>query len=149
MAERQQGLRAQFEASLIEKQQREAENQQLAGRAVALEAERNAADVRESLLQFETEQVRARLVEIEEALRNARQLLDQARDRRGEISAAAAKLQSDVQYMSETCLYELGVQRPELMADATIPIAEGEQLTVEDQIYRELRAGLDAMGPVN
>src|SRR5437763_8263806 len=35
------------------------------------------------------------------------------------------------------------------MADATIPIAEGEQLTVEDQIYREMRARLDAMGPVN
>src|SRR5207244_10040638 len=35
------------------------------------------------------------------------------------------------------------------MVDATIPIAEGEQLTVEDQIYREMRARLDAMGPVN
>src|SRR5947209_1906462 len=51
--------------------------------------------------------------------------------------------------MSDTCLNELGVQRPELMADATIPIAEGEQLTVEDQIYREMRTRLDGMGPVN
>src|SRR5436189_5118815 len=51
--------------------------------------------------------------------------------------------------MSETCLNELGVQRPELMADLTIPIAEGEQLTVEDQIYREMRTRLDGMGPVN
>jgi len=101
------------------------------------------------LLQFETEQVRARLAEIDEALRNARQLLDHARDRRGELSAAAAKLQSDVQYMGETCLNELGAQRLELMADATIPIAEGEQLAVEDQIYREMRTRLDAMGPVN
>ncbi|HKN32470.1 MAG TPA: chromosome segregation protein SMC [Terriglobales bacterium] len=149
MAERQQGLRAQFEASLIEKQQREAENQQLAGRAVALEAERNAADVRESLLQFETEQVRARLVEIEEALRNARQLLDQARDRRGEISAAVAKLQSDAQYMAETCLNELGVQRDELMAGSNLQIVTGELLMQEDALYREMRTRLEAMGPVN
>src|SRR5438067_2213560 len=114
-----------------------------------LRAERNASAARDGLLQFETEQVRARLAEIDEALRNARQLLEQARDRRGELSAAAAKLQSDAQYMSETCLNELGVQRPELMADLTIPIAEGEQLTVEDQIYCEMRTRLDGMGPVN
>src|SRR5947208_9183999 len=149
MRERVNSLQAQIESSGAEKLQREAENEQIASQLVELDAERNASASREGLFQFETEQVRARLAEIDEALRNARQLLDQARDRRGELSAAAAKLQSDVQYMSETCLYELGVQRPELMADATIPIAEGEQLTVEDQIYREMRARLEAMGPVN
>src|SRR5438876_87549 len=149
MLERVSSLQAQIESSGAEKLQREAENEQIASQLVELDAERNASAARDGLLQFETEQVRARLAEIDEALRNARQLLDQARDRRGELSAAAAKLQSDAQYMSETCLNELGVQRPELMADATIPIAEGEQLTVEDQIYREMRARLDAMGPVN
>src|SRR5438876_6208693 len=149
MRERVSSLQAQIESSGAEKLQREAENEQIASQLVELDAERNASAARDGLLQFETEQVRARLAEIDEALRSARQLLDQARDRRGELSAAAAKLQSDAQYMSETCLNELGVQRPELMADATIPIAEGEQLTVEDQIYREMRARLDAMGPVN
>ncbi len=149
MLERVSSLQAQIESSGAEKLQREAENEQIASQLVEVDAERNASAARDGLLQFETEQVRARLAEIDEALRSARQLLDQARDRRGELSAAAAKLQSDAQYMSETCLNELGVQRPELMADATIPIAEGEQLTVEDQIYREMRARLDAMGPVN
>jgi len=149
MLERVSSLQAQIESSGAEKLQREAENEQIASQLVELDAEGNASAARDGLLQFETEQVRARLAEIDEALHSARQLLDQARDRRGELSAAAAKLQSDAQYMSETCLNELGVQRPELMADATIPIAEGEQLTVEDQIYREMRARLDAMGPVN
>src|SRR5437667_393721 len=149
MRERVNSLQAQIESSGAEKLQREADNEQIASQLVELDAERNASAARDGLLQFETEQVRARLAEIDEALRSARQLLDQARDRRGELSAAAAKLQSDVQYMSETCLNELGVQRPELMADLTIPIAEGEQLTVEDQIYREMRTRLDGMGPVN
>ena len=66
------------------------------------------------------------LLEIDEALRTARQLLDQARDRRGELAATAAKLQSDAQYMAESCLNDLGVQRHELMADTTIPIVAGD-----------------------
>ena len=113
------------------------------------EAERNASEARDGLLQFESEQVRARIGEIEEALRNARLLLDQARDRKAELSTALAKLQSDAQYMAETCLNELGVQRHELMADSTVATVSGDELGAEDQAYREMRARLDGMGPVN
>ena len=149
MDQRVQTLVSQIEGSAAEKLQRETENEQLAQHATDLEAERNAAQTREGLLQFETEQLRARLAEIEESLRNGRQLLDQARDRRGDLSATAAKLQSDMQYMSETCLNELGVEREQLMADTTLAIVSGEELANEDQLYREMRAKLDGMGPVN
>ena len=149
MRERVHALRTLIDASAAEKVQRENENQSLADQLVDLEAEKNAGEVREGLLQFESEQIRARMAEIDEALRSARQLLDQARDRRGELAAAAAKLQSDAQYMSESCLNDLGVQRHELMTDTTIPIVDGEQLAAEDQLYREMRTRLDNMGPVN
>ena len=149
MGERVHTLTSQIEAAAAEKLQRESENEQLAQHATDLEAERNAAQAREGLLQFETEQLRARLTEIDELLRNSRMLLDQARDRRGELSAAAAKLESDVQYMSETCINELGVERSALMADGTLAAVNGEQLAAEDQLYREMRAKLEAMGPVN
>ena len=149
MYDRQQALQTQHDASLAEKLQRENENEQLAEESIALEAERNAVEVREGLLQFESEQVRARLAEIDEALHQGRNLLDQARDRRGELSAAAAKLQSDAQYMAETCLNELGVQRSELLGDSAIDIIAGEELVQEDASYREIRTRLDAMGPVN
>ena len=149
MCERVSTLRTQIDSAAAEKLQRETENQELASQLLDLEAERNAGAARDGLLQFESEQLRARLAEIDEMLRSARQLLDQARDRRGELSASAAKLQSDAQYMAESCLNDLGVQRHELMADSTIAIASGEQLAVEDQIYREMRIRLDAMGPVN
>ena len=109
MGERVHALASQIEGAAAEKLQREAENEQLAQQATDLESERNAAQAREGLLQFETEQLRARLTEIDELLRNSRLLLDQARDRRGELSATAAKLESDAQYMSETCINELGV----------------------------------------
>ena len=153
MGERVHALASQIEAAGADKLQREAENEQLAEHATDLEAERNAAQTREGLLQFETEQLRARLTEIDEFLRNSRLLLDQARDRRGELSAAAAKLESDTQYMSETCINELGVERAALMAettaDTTLATVTGEQLAAEDQLYRDMRAKLEAMGPVN
>jgi chromosome segregation protein len=149
MMERVQSLRVQIESSVVEKLQRDAQNEEIAVRLVDFDAERNACETRDSLLQVESEQVRSRLAEIDQALHQARELLDQSRDRRAELSAAAAKLQSDAQYMAESCLNELGIERHELTADSTIPIARGEQLTVEDQIYREMRTRLDAVGPVN
>jgi chromosome segregation protein len=149
MGGRAHALASQIEGAAAEKLQRLSENQQLEQQAADLDAERNAAEAREGLLQFETEQVRARLAEIDELLRHSRLLLDQARDRRGELSAAAAKLQSDAQYMSETCLNELGIERDALLADTTLPAVSGEQLAAEDQAYREMRARLEAMGPVN
>jgi chromosome segregation protein len=149
MNERVHALASQIEAAAAEKLQRETENGQLIQQASELEAERNAAQAREGLLQFETEQLRSRLAEIDELLRNSRLLLDQARDRRGELSAAAAKLESDKQHMSETCLNDLGVERDALMSDTTLTTVAGEQLAMEDQLYREMRTKLDAMGPVN
>ena len=142
-------MASQIEAAAAEKLQRENENQQLEQQAADLDAERNASQAREGLLQFETEQIRARLAEIDELLRDGRQLLDQVRDRKGELSAAAAKLQSDAQYMAETCLNELGVERSEVMADTSLAMVSGEQLAAEDQAYGEMRAKLEAMGPVN
>ena len=148
LGQRVTALRQQIESSFAELLQRAHENQQLADLLVDLDAERNASEARDGLLQLESEQMRARLVEIDEALRQARQLLDEVRDRRGELTAAAAKLESDLQYMAETSLNELGIERGELVADTT-EIVSGEQLMVEDQIYRDMRSRLDAMGPVN
>ena len=153
MRERAGVLQAQMESASAEIAQRQDENVQLAGQLVQFEAERNAGEAREGLLQLESEQVRARLTEIEELLRNTRQQLDLARDGRGELSATAAKLQSDLQHLADTCLNELNVERSVLMAEALsespIPLVTGEELAAEDQAHREMRARLDAMGPVN
>jgi chromosome segregation protein len=149
VGERVYALASQIEAAAAEKLQREAENDQLEQQVADLQAEHNAGQAREGLLQFETEQIRARLAEIDELLRQSRLLLDQARDRRGELSAAAAKLQSDAQYMAQTCLNELGIERAVLLADTTLAMIVGEELATADQLYRDMRAKLEAMGPVN
>jgi chromosome segregation protein len=149
VAERAESLAHQIVSWAEEKLQREAENRQIATLLNDLEAEGNACETREGLLQFESDQVRARLSIIEDGLRGVRQELDQTRERRAELSAAAAKLQSDTQYLAETCLQELGIERQALAADITIAMVRGEQLAAEDQAYREMRARLDGMGPVN
>jgi chromosome segregation protein len=149
MESRVHALASQIDSAAAEKLQRETENERLQIQAAELEAERNAGQAREGLLQFETEQIRARLAEIDEQLRSSRQLLDQARDRRGELSAASAKLQSDAEYMAQTCLNELGIEHTQLRADTTLATVGGDELADEDQLYREMRTRLDAMGPVN
>jgi chromosome segregation protein len=149
MRERAGVLQSQMESASAEIAQRQNENGQLAEQLIQFEAERNAGEAREGLLQLESEQVRARLLEIDELLKSTRQQLDLARDRRGELSAAAAKLQSDLQHLADTCLNELGIECPVLMADTTIPLVVADELAAEDQAHREMRARLDAMGPVN
>jgi chromosome segregation protein len=149
MSDRVQALAAQIEAAAAEKLQREAENLNLEQQVADFEAERNVGQAREGLLQFEKDQLRARLSEIDEWLRSARQLLDQARDRRGELQAAAAKLQADSMYMAETCWNELGIVRAALLSDTTLARLTGDELAACDQSYREMRAKLESMGPVN
>ena len=149
MTGRAQALRSGIESAFSEILERENGSQGLATQVEDLEAEQNACETRDSLLQFESEQLRARVTEIEEALRGARQLLDEVRDRRAELSTAAAKLQSDAQYLATTCLNELGIEREELVSDTSIENFAGDQLGVEDQLYRDMRSRLDAMGPVN
>jgi chromosome segregation protein len=149
MDERLHALATQIDAAAAEKLQRETENLQLDQQSADFAAERNAGEAREGLLQFEKDQLRARLSEIDELLRNARQLLDQARDRRGELQATAAKLQADAMYMADTCLNELGIERAALLADTTLDLVTGDELAACDHAHREMRSKLEAMGPVN
>jgi len=149
LAERGQSLARQIVSWAEEKVQREAETRQLAILQEELEAEANACETREGLLQFESDQVRERLRALEEGLQVVRQELERARDHRAELSAAGAKLESDAQYMADTCRNELGIERHALLADTTIPMVSREQLAAEDGAYHELRMRLEGMGPVN
>ena len=142
-------LKSQLESAAAEKQQRESENVRLAEQVVNWTAERDIAQQRDRELQDELQAVRIRIVELEEALKLARETLDAARDRRGELAAEQARVKSDVQHMAETCVQELSVQHDELMADESLPRLAGEDLTTEDNAYREMRTRLDNMGPVN
>ncbi len=149
VAGRLQSLHSQVASATAEKMQREAENLDLGEQLVHLSAEGAAAQARENELETESAQVRARIADIEQELRAARVALEEVREKRSEVSAASARLQSDLQYMAESCLNELGITRQQLMEDAALPRVDGEQLAQEDAVYRQMRAHLESMGPVN
>ena len=141
-------LRGQIESAAAERAQRESENTQLAAQLVSLDTERDQVDARAADLQTESERVRQRLAAIEEELRVARAALDAARDRRGEVNALLAKLQSDSEYLVQTCVADLGITPEQLIAEGVVPL-EGEPLAIEDAAYQEMRTRLENMGPVN
>jgi chromosome segregation protein len=149
MQARISSLHMQIEAAFAEKSQRETENLGLADKLIDLDSERNACEARAGLLQVESEQVRARMAEIEGQIREARTALDASRDRKAELATTAVKLQSDAEHLAQTCINELGVQRPELMADTSLPRVYDDELIAEEQACQEMRARLDAIGPVN
>jgi chromosome segregation protein len=149
MQSRATSLLAQIESAAAEKAQRELDNLAIADKLLDLDSERNACDARAGLLQVESEQLRARLAEIDGLLRQARQLLDSSRDRKAELSTAAVKLQSDAEHLGQTCINELGVQRAELVGDAALTRVFGDELAAEEQACQEMRSRLDSMGPVN
>jgi chromosome segregation protein len=149
VSQRLTALDEQARAAAAERAQRLNENQQLEQQLLALKSERQAAQTRSGSLQTEADELRSGLQVLEQRLRQLRHELDAARDRRGELAAAAAKLASDVEYLGESCRNELNLGREELMADLSIMRLEGELLAQEEVAHRELRAKLEAMGPVN
>jgi chromosome segregation protein len=142
-------LQSQLESAAAEAKQREVENVCLAEEVVDRTAQREVAEAHDRELQQEVHEVRNRLGELEEALKTARQALDAVRDRRGELHATQARVQADAQHMGETCVQELSQLREELMADESLPRLSGEELLNEEAAYRDMRARLDTMGPVN
>lgn len=142
-------LMSQIESASSEKAQRELENLTIADKLLDLDAEKNACETRAGLLQVELDEVRARIGEIDAMLRESRHALDSLRDRKAEVSTAAVKLQSDAEYLAQTCMNDLGADRTELMADSTLPRMSGEDLAAEDQSCQDMRSRLNAMGPVN
>jgi chromosome segregation protein len=142
-------LESQIASAATEKEQRILENARLAEQRAELATTQQSCQARELELTAEAEQLRFRLAEIELEARSAREALDAARDRRGEVAAVLAKLESDGAHMAEACQNDLGVTREQLRADETIVPVQGEQLAAEDAAHRELRTKLEAMGPVN
>jgi chromosome segregation protein len=147
--QRVNSLHSQLEGAAAEKVQREQENELLASKLAEWQIEREQAQAREQELATESKQVRARLAEIELELKAAREILDQVRDRRGELSAQAAKASSDTEHLIETCVQELSQSREELLADEALAHQTGDELAATETSYREMRARMEGMGPVN
>jgi chromosome segregation protein len=114
----------------------------------SLAAEKTRLEERKAHQEQEWEQARTRAVEVDDALRMARQKLGDLREARSQHEIGRARNDSDRQHLRETCLAELN-QHPEDLLAQELQILTGEELAAADANYHEMKTRLDGMGPVN
>ncbi|MBV9669786.1 MAG: chromosome segregation protein SMC, partial [Acidobacteriales bacterium] len=142
-------LTSQIASFKSEREQRVADNETLARALASASEEREGVQVRLQIANSEALQTKALLAELDSLLKTARTELDSVRDGRAELSANSAKLTADLNHLSESCINDLSIPLDELFADPSIPLLDANALAVTDQEQRELRAKIEAMGPVN
>jgi chromosome segregation protein len=149
-AQRLTSLQQQHSTLLEERAGIESSCEQIAQQAQELLGEKLRLEEQKACLDREWEQARTRTAQIEDSLRGQRQSLDELRAERSQRQIEKARNDADRDYLRQTCISELNAQPEELMAQQE----QGRQLVGEDLIaaetsYNEMKARVEAMGPVN
>jgi chromosome segregation protein len=146
--ERETTLRAQRKSLMAERDQLETGRTELDRQVKSLAAEKACLETRKAEVEQGYEQARVRTVEVDDALRMARQRLGDLREQRAQHEIEQARNESDRNHLRQTCLAELNAHPEDLMAQETAMLA-GEELAAAETNYREMKARIEAMGPVN
>lgn len=126
----------------------EANSQSLHAQIATLSAEKNRLAALKADSEQQWEAARTRTVQVDDALRMARQSLGDLREQRAQREIDRARNDSDRNHLRETCVAETNSQPEELIAQETAFLA-GEELAAAEASYHELRARIEAMGAVN
>jgi chromosome segregation protein len=145
---RTQELRAQQTSLSTERTQLEGESGEQARRAEALREEKVRLDALKGALETEWEQARVRTTQVDDILRTTRQTLGDLREERGRAEVEAAKNDSERTHLRATCQEELNAQPEDMMAEFPA-LLTGEELATADANYKEMKARIEGMGPVN
>jgi chromosome segregation protein len=146
--ERTIALHQQHGTLLQEKTNLEAACEQLALQVEDLRKEKVRAEELKASLEKEWDEARARAGRLDESLRGKRQSLDELRSERSQRQIEKARNDADRDYLRQTCVAELNAQPEELMAQES-QLLIGEELIAAETNYNEMKARVDAMGPVN
>ena len=146
--EREASLRQQLAALESEQKQLESQTTEQQGQAERLRGEKARLEARRTQLEQEWEQSRVRTVEVEDALRAARQKLGDLREERGRHEIERARNDADRDHLRQTCLEELNAHPEDLIAQQP-DLISGDALIAAETNYREMKARMEAMGPVN
>jgi chromosome segregation protein len=141
-------LRQQHAALSAEKAGLESSCEQLARQAEDLRGEKARLAEHKAALETEWDEARSRAGQIEEALRGRRQSLDELRAERSQRQIEKARNDADRDYLRQSCVAELNAQPEELMAQEA-QLLIGEDLVAAETSYNEMKARVEAMGPVN
>ncbi len=148
LRDREAGLRAQQEQITQECNGLDTHSRSLAQQIETLREEKTRLSALKAEMEREWDELRTRTVQVEDALRLARQSLGDLREQRAQRDIDRARNESDRNHLRETCLTELNSHPEELIAQETAFLA-GEELATAETSYRELRARIEAMGAVN
>jgi chromosome segregation protein len=146
--ERANSLRQQHAVLATEKAELESSCEQLAQQAEDLRVEKARLEENKATLEAEWNQARSRTGQLDEALRGKRQSLDELRAERSQRQIEKARNDADRDYLRQTCVAELNAQPEELMAQES-QLVIGEDLVAAETNYNEMKARIEAMGPVN
>ena len=146
--ERLLSLRQQQKAMYQEKSELESSCGQLSIQADDLRKEKGRLEEQKGALEKEWEETRTRTAQLEESVRGKRQSLDELRAERSQRQIEKARNDADRDYLRQTCIAELNAQPEDLMAQET-QLLIGEDLVSAETNYNEMKARVEAMGPVN
>ncbi len=121
---------------------------QLAQQVEELRNEKKRLEESKSAFEAEWDTARNRAGQIEETLRSRRQALDELRAERSQRQVEKARNDADRDYLRQTCVAELNAQPEELTLEQQEMVA-GEALVAAETSYNEMKARVEAMGPVN
>ena len=124
------------------------QSEELALQLETLRVEKARLAEMQQKLEIEWDEARARVTQLEDHLRMARQTLQEMRDERGKFEIEKAKNDSDRQHLRETCLAEVNSQPEDLIASETA-FMSGEELANAEASYREMKQRIENMGAVN
>jgi len=145
---RRDELAREIERLGIERARLLADNIELDRKSATLAAQIQTAEAEVNRLAFEETQMREMLADAEEKLKGLRAEVEAAHQKRSELEVDLVKKQAELKYLDETSRKELNAPIEELMpAEEKLP--DGEALTEAERQYDELRARIEALGPIN
>jgi len=148
-SERVNSLQQQHTALVAERAAIESSCEEIALQAEELRKEKQRLEEQKAALEGEWEQARTRTAQIEDSLRGQRQSLEELRAERSQRQIEKARNDADRDYLRQTCVAELNSQPEELLAQQQGQQLVGEDLIAAETSYNEMKARVEAMGPVN
>ena len=148
VVQRRQEIAAAMERMGVERARLLADNIELDKRAAVLAEQMLQTEGAVNRLAATETEMRAGLAALDEALKQARAASQAAQDKRQHTELELVKLQSELKFLDETSRKELNASLEELAADQET-VLDNEALAECEKRCQELRARIDALGPVN
>jgi chromosome segregation protein len=148
MAKRREELAREMERLGAERTRLQSDNVGLNERAVQLSEEIARVDTVVRQLAEEETSFRAKLAALEDSLKNLRQQAQTAQEKRSQVELDLVRRQSELKFLDETSRKELNTPVEELAAQEET-VLDDAGLEEAEARYQELRAKIEALGPVN